>query len=61
MPLEIMPDNVRRVAGWLPLTHVVRLLQDLWFDRGWNWEAGLVLLGMLVVGMAVSAVVFRWE
>ena len=61
MPLEIMPENVRRIAEWLPLTHVVRLLQDLWFGTGWNWESGLVLLGMLVVGTAVSAVVFRWE
>lgn len=61
MPLETMPENVRRVAGWLPLGHVVRLLQDLWFGTGWNWTSGLVLLGMLVVGTAVSAVVFRWE
>ena len=61
MPLETMPENVRRVAGWLPLTHVVRLLQDLWFGTGWNWNSGLILLGMLVVGTAVSAAVFRWE
>ena len=61
MPLETMPENVRRVAGWLPLTHVVRLLQDLWFGTGWNWTSGLVLLGMLVVGTALSAALFRWE
>ena len=61
MPLETMPENVRRVAGWLPLTHVVRLLQDLWFGTGWSWNSGLVLLGMVVLGTSVSAVVFRWE
>ena len=61
MPLEAMPENVREVARWLPLTHVVRLLQDLWFGLGWNWGSGLILLGMLVVGTAVSAALFRWE
>lgn len=58
---EIMPQSVRQVAGWLPLTHVVRLLQDLWFGHGWNWGSGLILLGMLVAGTAVSAALFRWE
>ena len=61
MPLETMPENVRRIAGWLPLTHVVRLLQDLWFGTGWNGTSALILLGMLVVGTALSAALFRWE
>ena len=61
MPLETMPENVRQVARWLPLTHVVRLLQDLWFGVGWNWGSGLILLGMLVAGTVVATAVFRWE
>ena len=61
MPLETMPENVREIAGWLPLTQVVRLLQDLWFGVGWDWAAGSILLGMLVVGTALSAALFRWE
>ena len=61
MPLETMPGNVREVAVWLPLTHVVHLLQDLWFGIGWNWQSGLVLLGMLVAGTVASAALFRWE
>ena len=60
-PLATMPDNVREVARWLPLTHVVRLLQDLWFGLGWNWEAGAILMGMLVLGTPLSAALFRWE
>ncbi len=61
MPLQTMPGNVREVARWLPLTHVVDLLQDLWFGVGWNWLSGLVLLGMLLAGTVASAALFRWE
>ena len=61
MPLETMPENVRQVARWLPLTHVVQLLRDFWFGLGWNWGSGSILLGMLVAGTAVSAALFRWE
>ena len=61
MPLVLMPRNVQQIAEWLPLTHVVRLLQDLWFGTGWNGTAVWVLLAMLVAGTAISARVFRWE
>lgn len=61
MPLQTMPGNVRDVARWLPLTHIVHLLQDLWFGVGWNWLSGMVLLAMLVAGTVASAALFRWE
>jgi len=61
MPLQIMPASIQSAAQWLPLTHVVRLLQDLWFGGQWNTTALLVLSGMLVVGTAVSVFAFRWE
>ena len=61
MPLETMPENVRQVAHLLPLTHVVQLLQDLWFGAGWNWGSGMILIGLLLVGTLVSSAVFRWE
>jgi ABC-2 type transport system permease protein len=61
IPLQTMPGTVREVARWLPLTHVVQLLQDLWFGVGWNWQSGLVLLGMLLAGAVASAALFRWE
>ena len=63
LPAQIMPENVRALAAWLPLTHVVKLLQAAWFgnsllDHGTElaW-----LLGMLVVGTVLSVRWFRWE
>lgn len=61
MPVQIMPDGLRAVSNWLPLTHVVKLLQDLWFGVGWNTTSLLVMGAMLVLGTAASMATFRWE
>ncbi len=41
-----MPPGVQEFANWLPLTHVVHLLQDIWLDGAWNNLSGLILLGV---------------
>ena len=61
IPLMAMPLNVQEIANWLPLTHVVYLLQDIWLEDAWNSLSGLILLGVLAVGTAVSTATFRWE
>jgi ABC-2 type transport system permease protein len=61
LPLEIMPATVRQISEWLPLTHVIRLLQDLWFGQGWDLTAVSILVGLLIGGTALSATTFRWE
>lgn len=63
IPLEIMPESIRRIADFLPLTYVVELLRGLWFGDGWGQHltAVLVLLGVLVVSAAAAIRIFRWE
>ena len=61
IPLMFMPPGVQEFANWLPLTHVVYLLQDIWLEDAWNSLSGLILLGVLAVGTAVSTATFRWE
>ncbi len=63
LPRFLMPETVRDVSEYLPLTHVVDFMQGLW--------AGAPLLssrpelawlaGLLVVGVLLSARFFRWE
>ena len=63
MPLEIMPEGVRSFAELLPMTHGVRLLQNLWFGQSWAGSTThvLVMLGALVLGLGLSARLFRRE
>lgn len=61
IPRQVMPESVQRIAEFLPLTHVVILLEDLWFSGSWNLVSLAVVAGMLVVGVALSTRTFRWE
>lgn len=63
LPLEILPEGLRNFSKFLPLTHVVTLLRGLWIGGTWDQHTTelWVLLGVLVVGIVVSSLVFRWE
>jgi ABC-2 type transport system permease protein len=63
LPLQMLPEGLRRVSEFLPLTYVVRLMQGLWFNDPWKtlWLPGLVLFSILILGTIVSARLFRWE
>jgi ABC-2 type transport system permease protein len=63
IPLEVLPEGVRRAARFIPLTHVVTLLRGVWAGEVWGEHLTevIVLLGVLVVGAIVSAKTFRWE
>lgn len=61
IPLQLMPDGVRSVAEVLPMTMMVRLLQDLWFGQSWYFPAIGFMAVLLVGGTLLSARTFRWE
>jgi ABC-2 type transport system permease protein len=63
MPLQLLPENLRQISNYLPLTYLVRLVQGLWFGDPWRdlWVSTLVMVGLLLVGSAVSTRIFRWE
>jgi ABC-2 type transport system permease protein len=63
MPLEILPERLRNFSKFLPLTHVVTLLRGLWFGDSWSQHITelWVLLGVLVLGVVISSLAFRWE
>ena len=62
-PLAAMPDQVRQVAQFSPLTQFVTLLDGLWSGDTWdgNWVALIVLFGVLGVATTIAARFFRWE
>jgi len=62
-PRELLPEAIKKVSTFLPLTYVVNLLRGLWIGEAWSnhlLDAG-VLTGMLIIGVVVSAMTFRWE
>jgi ABC-2 type transport system permease protein len=61
LPRELFPETIRRVSDFLPLTYVVDLVQNLWLKGTWDRTALIVLAGMLLIAVAVSARTFRWE
>ena len=63
IPYELLPPTVQRIADFLPLTYVVRLMRGLWVGEPWSdlWLEVAVLTGVLVVCGAISARFFRWE
>ncbi len=63
MPLQLLPEGLRKVSDFLPLSYVVRLVQGLWFGESWSnlWLSVLVLVGMLLIATAGAAKLFRWE
>ena len=60
-PREQMPETMQRIGDFLPLTHVINVFQDPWFDQSWNLVSLGVLLGILVIGTVVGTRAFRWE
>jgi ABC-2 type transport system permease protein len=63
VPVDALPQTWQWMAKALPLTHAVSLLRGIWEGAGWG--AHLVdvaaLLLNLVVCIALSARIFRWE
>lgn len=61
MPRFMMPESLQQIAEMLPLTHVVILLEDLWFTGTWNLTSVAVITAVLVLGLVISRYTFRWE
>ncbi len=60
-PRELMPEFLKRISDLIPLTYAVNLMKDLWFGKGWNMTAVIVLLAISLFGTLVSIWLFRWE
>jgi ABC-2 type transport system permease protein len=62
-PRELLPEAIKKVSTFLPLTYVVNLLRGLWVGETWGshlLDVG-VLAGMLLLGIVISVKTFRWE
>ncbi len=62
-PRELLPETIKKIANFLPLTYVVTLLRGLWVGDPWSKHLTdvLVLAVILVLGVLISIKSFRWE
>ena len=60
VPMAVLPEAVRRVAVWSPLTQLVDGLQGWWLATP-TWTPVLVMLGVMAVAGALAGRFFRWE
>lgn len=63
IPLQVFPEGLRKGVQVLPMTHIVELLQGIWFGNPVSeYLINIVVIaGLAVVGVIVSAATFRWE
>lgn len=52
-PPEALPDGMRAVADWLPLTHVIRAAQEPWLSLGDGRDHLLIVGGIFLAATAV--------
>ena len=55
-PPEVLSDAMRTISDVLPLTHVIRAIQEPWLDLGDGTDHLLVVVGILVVSTLVWVV-----
>ncbi len=60
-PPEVLPDALRTLGQWLPLSPVVEMLQEPWLTGDWAWSPSLVVIGIAGISAAVAWGLFRWE
>jgi hypothetical protein len=58
-PPEVFTDVTRWVANVLPLTYVVRVLQDPWLPLTWNVVEVAVVLGVSAGAVMASVLTFK--
>ncbi len=61
IPGQFLPPAFQKVASVMPMTYTVNLVRDLWFGKGWDLTALVVIAGFTLAGILVSVRFFRWE
>jgi ABC-2 type transport system permease protein len=62
-PRELLPEAIKKISTFLPLTYVVDLLRGLWIGEAWGQHVTdvIVLACLLAAGVLISVKTFRWE
>jgi ABC-2 type transport system permease protein len=60
-PPEVLPDGLRTIGEWLPLTPIVQVMQEPWLTGEWLTQEATRAAGIGLVSAGVAWVAYRWE
>lgn len=60
-PPEVLTGAMGVIGDITPLRHVILTLQDPWLGFGWNVNSSLIVAGITLLAVILSARFFRWE
>jgi ABC-2 type transport system permease protein len=60
-PPEVLPDGLRTIGEWLPLTPVVQLMQEPWLTGEWLVRQSFVAAVIGAGSALVAWLAYRWE
>jgi ABC-2 type transport system permease protein len=60
-PSEGLPETIRNVGEWLPVTYAVNAIRSAWLDGQFNWPALAVVAATAIVASVVASRLFRWS
>jgi ABC-2 type transport system permease protein len=60
-PPEVLPDGVRTIGDWWPLTPVIQTLQEPWLTGEWATPASLVTAVVALLCLAGAWRFYRWD
>lgn len=60
-PPEVLTSGMRAVGDALPLTYVIRLIQDPWLGSAWSLADTLIVLAFSAGALVGALLLFRWE
>ena len=60
-PPEVLTGAMHWVSGILPLTYMLRLLQDPWLGLPWSMADTAVVAGVTAASLAAARLLFRWD
>jgi ABC-2 type transport system permease protein len=61
IPMPVLPEIFQKISTWIPITHMVQLLQGLWLVEYDELILHVVVtVGCTLLFLAVSVVTFRW-
>jgi hypothetical protein len=60
-PRGILSDEMWLAGEFLPLTHVILVIQGPWLGIGWDTTASLLVAAFTVGATVLGLRFFRWE